>query len=230
MKVLYLADPFLPIPPRDYGGIERIAATVIRDALAHGHEAMLVAHPDSHLENVPLRPMIGGERPCWRDYLANLHTIIAAHREFQPDLIHSFARLAYLAPLLRARTPKIMAFHRHPTPRTVRWAARLGGSSLTFTGCSQFITRRGAAIAGRWHAVPNCIDLDRFTFQPLVATDAPLVFLTASRRSRAPIWPSPPPAPPACRWSSPATAPTPPIGSARSLPISAATASPTSVR
>lgn len=182
VRLLYLADPFLPIPPPFYGGIERIIASIILGAQRAGHEIALLGHRDSHIPGVTLYPLEGGARPTRSDLFRNMHRVLRAVADFQPDLLHSFARLAYLAPLFPSRLPKIMAFHREPTAWSVRWAARLAARGLTFTGCSESITRRGAAIGGQWNAVPNGIELDHFDYRPTVPADAPLVFLSRLER------------------------------------------------
>jgi len=56
--------------------------------------------------------------------------------------------------------------------------ARLGGKSLAFSGCSEFICGQGRPMGGVWHAIPNFVDPAKYTFVPRVAADAPLVFLS----------------------------------------------------
>ena len=92
--------------------------------------------------------------------------------------MHSFSRLAYLAPLLRASVPKVMSYQRHTGGRQLSWAARLGGRSLQFTGCSEFIASMGRATAGTWTAIPNFVEPERIDYVPAVAPDAPLLFLS----------------------------------------------------
>jgi glycosyltransferase involved in cell wall biosynthesis len=181
MRLLYLADPFLPVPPEFYGGIERIIDSIMRGAQARGHEVALLAHPESRVQ-ATLYPLAGGARPSRGDILRNLSRVRKAAEEFRPDLIHNFGRLLYLAPFFFSSLPKIMAFNREPTAKTVRWAARLAGKTLTFTGCSESITQRGAARGGNWEAVPNGIELDRYSFRACVPRDAPLVFLSRLER------------------------------------------------
>jgi glycosyltransferase involved in cell wall biosynthesis len=94
-----------------------------------------------------------------------------------PDVVHSFGRLAYLAPLLRARVPKIMSYQREPTLQTVSRAASLARrGTLSFTGCSEFIAERIKPVAPAV-AIPNGVNVDRYSARVTVANDAPLVFL-----------------------------------------------------
>ena len=84
--------------------------------------------------------------------------------------------------LMRSSLPKIMTFQREPTGRTVRLGAALAADSLSFTGCSEYICRQGRKAAGEWRAIHNCVDTDFYQFQPNVANDAPLVFLSRVER------------------------------------------------
>ena len=47
MQVLLLVDPEIPVPPRLYGGIERIVDLLARELMSRGHAVTLLAHPDS---------------------------------------------------------------------------------------------------------------------------------------------------------------------------------------
>jgi glycosyltransferase involved in cell wall biosynthesis len=95
----------------------------------------------------------------------------------RPDLIHSFGRLAYLAPILPLRIPKIMTYQRDPSVVQIKRAVSLArSSSLAFTGCSHHIADRICPNAPAY-PVYNGVPLDTYDFQPSVADDAPLVFL-----------------------------------------------------
>ena len=47
MKVLITADPYIPVPPVHYGGIERVIDVLVRELVSRGHDVTLVAHPES---------------------------------------------------------------------------------------------------------------------------------------------------------------------------------------
>lgn len=178
MKVLLTADPELPVPPTLYGGIERIIDQLIKQLRSKGHTVGLVAHPASTCAVDAFFPWPGATSHSHFDTLGNTRTLWSAVQQFQPDLLHSFSRLQYLLPLLPSTLPKIMSYQRRPTLRTVRWASRIAGRSLTFTGCSAHICQQGQAAGGQWQAIHNFVDLPTYTFQPQVAPDAPLVFLS----------------------------------------------------
>ncbi|HXI69420.1 MAG TPA: glycosyltransferase [Verrucomicrobiae bacterium] len=189
MKILLTADPELPVPPKLYGGIERVIDVLVRELQARGHEIGLVAHRESTVVATRLFPWPGLHSQNRWDALRNTGALWRATRQFQPDVVHSFSRLAYLSPLflqssiLRLRSPRmIMSYQRQPTERQVARAARLAGPALTFTGCSEHICREGRRGGGNWHAIPNCVELGKYTFQPDVKPAAPLVFLSRVER------------------------------------------------
>ena len=49
MPIAITADPMLPVPPRLYGGIERIIDMLVRGLVDRGHDMTLFAHEDSEV-------------------------------------------------------------------------------------------------------------------------------------------------------------------------------------
>ena len=47
LRIVITADPYLPVPPVHYGGIERVIDSLVRGLVARGHTVTLVAHPAS---------------------------------------------------------------------------------------------------------------------------------------------------------------------------------------
>lgn len=183
MRILLTADPELPVPPQLYGGIERIADLLVTGLQTRGHTVGLVAHRDSTSPAHQHFPWPGLRSQDKFDALKNTATLWSAVQQFQPDLVHSFSRVLYLLPLLTSRLPKIMSYQRRPSSRTTSWGAKLAKDSLTFTGCSDHICRQGRTAGGVWHTIHNCVEIEKYTFQPTVAQeDAPLVFLSRVER------------------------------------------------
>lgn len=182
MRILLTADPELPVPPVLYGGIERIVDALARSLAGCGHEVGLVARDGSSCGAGPIFPWAAGSSRGAANTLRNTLTLRGAVSRFRPDVIHSFSRLAYLLPLLAGRRPAIMSYQRHTGGRQVAMAAKLGGPRLHFTGCSEFICRQGREAGGTWTPVHNFVELAKFSFVPLVADDAPLVFLSRIER------------------------------------------------
>ena len=178
LRILFTADPELPVPPVRYGGIERIVASLIGEFRSRGHKVGLLAHPESSAQTDWQAGWPGAASQRWLHTAANLRALSRSVNDFDPDVVHSFSRIAYLGSHLLGKLPKVMSYQRDPSPRTTSWAARLAGESLVFTGCSEHIAAKGRRAGGRWEAIPNFVDLKQFTFVPEVAADAPLVFLS----------------------------------------------------
>ena len=179
MRILFTADPEIPVPPVYYGGIERIVDGLIRELRSRGHQVALAAHPASAVAVDRLFPLPGPASDRARDTVRNTLAVWRAVRAFEPDLIHSFSRLWHLAPVVRRRRlPKVVSYQRFPPVGNVALAVRYGRGSVRFTGCSAYICGLGRAGGGDWTAVHNFVDVDRFAFAPAVPDDAPLVFLS----------------------------------------------------
>jgi glycosyltransferase involved in cell wall biosynthesis len=178
LRILLTADPFLPVPPRGYGGIERIVDMLARSLRGRGHSVGLLAHPGSEC---PVDALFGWPAHAVGAPLAtirNAAALVRTVRRFKPDVLHSFSRLGYMLPLLSSALPKVMSYQRHAGGRQIALAARLGGRSLRFTGCSEFICSMGRPSGGEWRAIPNFVDVSRIDFVPSVPADAPLLFLS----------------------------------------------------
>ena len=179
MRIAVTVDPYIAIPPRHYGGIERVVDFLVRGLLARGHEVTLFAHPDSRTESalVPYGapPHVGrlsGAQELWQvgSELYRLRDGI--------DLVHSFGRLAALLPILPLRSiAKLQTYQRDVLPRKgIKRAVAFAGASLKFTACSTQMYS-SQSFVGEWTTVFNGVDLDKYSFAPTVAPDAPLVFL-----------------------------------------------------
>ena len=179
MRVLITADPEIEVPPRLYGGIERIVDGIVRCLRARGHQVCLVAKRGSQCRADAYFPWPGLSSLSRFDTVRNTLGLWNAVRAFKPDVIHSFSRLAYLTPLLRGSVPIIMSFQRDPTLRTVALALKLAAPEvLRFTGCSDYIAALGRRAGGDWRGIPNFFEVDALKFSPTVAVGAPLCFLS----------------------------------------------------
>jgi len=182
VRILIPVDPELPVPPRTYGGVERIVAGLVDEFRLRGHEVGLVAHADSTCRADAFYPWGGRHSRNYIDSLSNMRVLRNAAVAFKPQVLHSFSRLLYILPIIRSALPKIMSYGREPTPRTVFLGVALANGSLSFTGCSEYICRRGRRAGGRWCAIYNFVDTALYRFEPKVSDDAPLVFLSRVER------------------------------------------------
>lgn len=175
MRLALTADPELPVPPELYGGIERVIDMLARGLVARGHDVTVFAHSDSATAG-RLVPWPGRSSTSVSDTARNAAALAREAMRGRFDLIHSFSRIAYLAPMLPLSIPKIMTYQRPITPRSVRYGHVLSRGTLSFTAISDWMMRHVSGV-GRWAMVPNGVPLDIYDFSPAVAADAPLVFL-----------------------------------------------------
>ncbi len=178
MKILFTSDPEVLVPPVGYGGIQRILADLIAALEKQGHQVALVAAPGSTLNCTKLYFWPGLQSQNLVDSIRNITFFNAVLSEWQPDLIHSFARALYLLPALLRQVPSIMSYQRRPGRRAVRIASTLGRTNFRFTACSDFIRRIGEQAAGRWSTIHNFVDPGRYVPAYEVDSTAPLVFLS----------------------------------------------------
>lgn len=186
MRIAITVDPYIPVPPRLYGGIERVVDLAVRGLVARGHAVTLFAHPDSRA-GAPLLPLVPYGAPPHtgaKNRLTELWQIgsalVARRRQF--DVVFSWGRLAALLPILPdRRLPKIQRYCRNEVPwRGVEMAVRLAGDSISFAGASASVydeLPQHGARGGRWHTMYDAIDVSLYSLVTAVASDAPLVFL-----------------------------------------------------
>ena len=175
MKIALTADPEMPVPPLLYGGIERIVDLLACELAARGHDVTLFAHWDSKTAG-RLVPWPGASSQSKVATLRNMATLSRNVAGARFDVLHSFSRIAYLAPLLPFALPKVMTYQRAISPLTVELGHRLSRGTLQFTAISEWMMR-DVAMIGQWSMVPNGVPLETYTFRAEVAPDAPFVFL-----------------------------------------------------
>ncbi|GGE44398.1 glycosyltransferase involved in cell wall biosynthesis [Pedobacter psychrotolerans] len=173
LKIAVIADPFIPVPPTNYGGIERIVDFLVTGLTEKGHEVILLAHEDSKVD-VKLIPY--GKQDGKLKHFNNILRVNDI-KKFKPDVIHSFGRLAYLIPFLYSTIPKIMSYQREPTISQIKKAMLLAKkNTIAFTGCSAYISNQILPFAPA-NSIFNGVNLAIYDFAKDIAKDAPLVFL-----------------------------------------------------
>ncbi|RYG36105.1 MAG: glycosyltransferase family 4 protein [Chitinophagaceae bacterium] len=176
MKILMTVDPEIPVPPKSYGGIERIVEMLIQQFLQKGHEVTLCANPAS---KVPCRLVgwSGGISQNKLDVFKNTFQLTRLVLTNNFDLVHSFSRLAYMTALMPTSLPKIMSYQREPTLSQVKKAVLLSKkNSIVFTGCSNYISRQISTVAQAC-TIYNCAPIKSYQLKEEVCEDAPLIFL-----------------------------------------------------
>lgn len=180
LRIALTVDPYLPVPPVTYGGIERVAAALVEELTRRGHQVTLIAHPASRTPAVHIPygvPPHCGLRARAKELWQVGAALWSKRREF--DVVHSFGRLAALAPVLVDRSlPKVQSYQRAIPWTGVARATRVASPALTFTACSDAMWHgRADTRHGRWSTVYNGVDVNLYNATATVASDAPLIFL-----------------------------------------------------
>ena len=178
MKILLIMDPGLPVPPKLYGGHERLVYLFAEEYIRLGHEVTLLSGPGSYCSGETVTYGINDlKRPFWqkaKEMLFVWKYLFLNGGKF--DLVHNFGRLIYLLPVLNFSTKKIMTYGRPVSQKGIKTVTSLPNHNLVFTACSNYCVSTGN-VAGTWHTVYNAIDFSKYTLVPAVESTAPLVFL-----------------------------------------------------
>lgn len=179
MRILLVMDPGILVPPKGYGGIERIVEIMAKEYLALGHEVHLLVTRGSYVEGCTIHPF-GKEGFPPKAIDANRAIPVAwrflrKHRNYF-DLVHNFGRLIYLLPILNHPVKKIMSYQREITYRNIKLFNSLPNRNICFTGCSQNLIDR-TGLPGRWKAIYNGCEFSKYELSKEYRPDAPLIFL-----------------------------------------------------
>lgn len=174
-SILLIADPLIPVPPRTYGGVERIVDLLAEGLAGRGWSVTLACHPEStcRVDRLPHstcdRDRGGRMKNSW-----NLLKHMAFNRH---DLIHSFGHYDLTAPLWPLAKKQIQSFQAPPDWNSFIKRARLiPKRNLWFTTCGCHMVKTFSSIAPTY-AIHNGVRIEHFDFQEHVDENAPLVFL-----------------------------------------------------
>jgi glycosyltransferase involved in cell wall biosynthesis len=180
LRIALTVDPYVPVPPVTYGGIERVIAALVTELTARGHQLTLVAHPESRTVAEQIAygvPPHQGVRARTTELCQVGFALWTRRRTF--DVVHSFGRLAALFPILFDHSlAKVQSYQRQIPWDGVNRASRLAGASLAFTACSHAMWKGNVAAAPTsWHTVYNGVDLGLYSPTTQLSSTAPLMFL-----------------------------------------------------
>jgi len=175
LKIALIVNPILPVPPLNYGGIERIVYMLAAELKKKGHEVVLFANELSE-PGVELRPYRENSTYGFGDFFStNLLTAKIAIQKF--DIVHTFGRMSNISLLMFSKIPKIVSYQLHPTVSQVKKAVKLARkNTLYFTACSNFIANQISPFCDVT-TIYNGIDLSEYKFTDDADQQAPLVFL-----------------------------------------------------
>lgn len=167
MRIAQIAPLHLAVPPKDYGGTERIIGE-LTDALVNlGHTVTLFASGDSHTEArlIPFVPKATGFES--QADAVSLHLCLQTEvyrRSDEFDVIHSHLEQLTLPFIASAQTPTILTFHsRLDPPGLVRLLQAYPNTNYVSISESQ----RAPVSGVHWAAtVYHGIDVPRFRYFP----------------------------------------------------------------
>ena len=178
MRVLLIMDPGIPVPPKLYGGIERMVYLYAEEYLKLGHEVTLLAGPDSSFSG---HTITFGKNDLSRSNWVKMKEVFFVWRLLLQqkksfDVIHNFGRLIYLLPVLNTSSKKIMSYQRQVTVRGIKIINSIPNKNVIFTACSNYCVSTGN-VAGKWATIYNSLDFSQYELNDAVEENAPLIFL-----------------------------------------------------
>jgi len=118
MRIVVISTPFLPTPPRDYGGTELVVSDLVEGLVAHGHDVTLFATGDSRTA-ADLRALY--PKAKWPpDPLRDIEHVCWAFREaadLSPDLVHVNSAAAIAAARFIPDLPTVYTVHHTHEPQ-----------------------------------------------------------------------------------------------------------------
>jgi len=163
MRILLIVDPDNPVPPRHYGGTERVADLLACEWSRRGHTVDLLAAPGSvrysgrlHLHRRPRQFYLSRVR---RKLQFQLQSLWAAR---DCDVVCNFGRFDYLEALLRQGKPVLHTFHHPISQSLVDAVERQQRSAPVLFHCISAHQRSQAQFGSPTVVIPNPIDAERY--------------------------------------------------------------------
>lgn len=173
MKILLTVDPEIPVPPTNYGGIERIVHSLAKAYTEKGNEIYLVANPQSTSEYPK-------EIFSWKSIhsrgrssiIDNSFYLQRIYNQVKPDVVHSFSRLLYLYPILFTKKSFkiVQSYQRQISNKSTSVAHILSRKKLVFTACGEHLTK-SLLMKDFFFPIHNFADTDYFDDDPSVVKE-----------------------------------------------------------
>jgi glycosyltransferase involved in cell wall biosynthesis len=163
MKILLTVDPEIPVPPKLYGGIERIVSGLCKAYSEAGHEVFLIANPSS--TEINIKQLINWHGLHSRrkiDIIKNAVQLYKTVIKYNIEIIHSFSRLLYLYPtFLLTKINVIQSYQRKISQKSTAFANKFAGEKLHFTACSKYMFK-DLEINKKFTPIYNFVNTDFF--------------------------------------------------------------------
>jgi glycosyltransferase involved in cell wall biosynthesis len=115
LRIAQVAGPFEPVPPRGYGGTERVIDALVGELIARGHDVTTYGPGDSEVAGKLVATVPEALRPAGFDDDGSGYLLETAMRVLddaeQFDLIHSHIEWSSLWLSRATRTPTAFTFH-----------------------------------------------------------------------------------------------------------------------
>lgn len=178
-------DPFIPVPPTFYGGIERVLYDVACKYVDLGHQVTIIAGPNSKSPGRLIEYGANGELIPSLSFKTLYEVTLILYREVKNhDVVHNFGRLAFLLPIAWSKIRKVQTYMRYVDKKNIEKFDSMRIKNLCYTAVSDVIVQTGKTANSNWHTVYNCAPVTYFDFVPLVDNNAYLVFLGRIERCK----------------------------------------------
>lgn len=164
LRILVIADSKISVPPKGYGGAERIFAHLCEGFVRRGHEVTLMAAEGSiNYGRLIIYPWAGQHAVAWRSY-CKLNFLLRSIRELlaRHDVIIAGCRTSYLSPFLFAGLPLLYRFGNPIDPNDVDRLTRTAKGPLSLVGVSNH--QRAGFPSGPWRTIYNSADVRQIAF------------------------------------------------------------------
>lgn len=119
LRIAVLAPPWIPVPPRGYGGIEAVVDLLCATLVKRGHDVTLFAAPGSQSTARVITPLAAahpdeiGSSLCESDHVSHAWDQIdlAANRDEPFDVVHDHSGFTALAMAGRLAAPLVHTLH-----------------------------------------------------------------------------------------------------------------------
>lgn len=167
MRILLTCDPEIPVPPKEYGGIERIVDALVSSYFKEGHEVFLVANPSS--DSSKAKKIFGWPVQKSRGYNSIIRNGVFLSKvvnTIRPDIIHSFSRLMYLYPiLLTSKVPIVQSYQRGINNQSTSVISLFAKKRIVFTACADHMIRN-LRVRSKCSVIYNFTNINYFIPDP----------------------------------------------------------------
>lgn len=178
LRIAMVAPPWIPVPPKGYGGIEIVVAALVRGLSEAGHEVVLYAAPGSHSEYARVVPVLEEQRTerigRARDEADHIATVFRLLERERFDVLHDHGDGTLVAFADRLRTPVVHTLHGPFDEAACAFYGR-HGASVSLVALSRAQAQMAPPGVRVDDVVANPLDLDDWPLR--CEKDGPLLWI-----------------------------------------------------